>query len=204
MSFVRITAFGVLLFFLFTLLLIGLVGSKSTDDYSVVTPEITVSTGDLKTWNQGSSIIIIARTQGIEGRVNVTFQVDDPAGNSILILTEPTNQMGEAVINFNLPGAAAIGNYTVTATSSYNSSSISSNPLTVHVSEQDEEYPDEVKSSYNWLPLVLGILIIVLLTLIVVMAIHKRKRRLCSDDMEEVDELDVEVEYMPEIKDKYR
>ena len=175
MSFVRITASGVLLFIFLLFLLIGSLGSESRGENGVLTPEINVSTSDLTTWNQGSSVIIIARAQGMKGSVNVTFQVDDPAGNSFLILTEPTNQMGEAIINFSLPRTAAIGNYTVTATSEYNSSSIGSNPLTVHVAELDEEDP-EVRSSYNWFPLVLGILVIVLIILIVVMAVLKKKR----------------------------
>ena len=175
MSFVRITASGVLLFIFLPLLQVGFLGSEASGENNGVTPGITVSTSDLTTWSQGSSVIIIARAQGMEVSVNVTFQVDDPAGNSILILTEPTNQMGEAIINFSLPRTAAIGNYTVTATSKYNSSSIGSNPLTVHVAELDEEDP-EVRSSYNWFPLVLGILVPVLLVLIVIMAILKKER----------------------------
>ena len=97
---IKLFAFS-LLFLFFCVISIHIVNAESLD--------LNVST-DREIYKTGDEVTITAE---LENAINITFEVDEPDDNILLILTKNTTEEDKAILKFNLTENASIGEYFV-------------------------------------------------------------------------------------------
>jgi uncharacterized protein YfaS (alpha-2-macroglobulin family) len=98
-----------------TVLLLRL-GTSSGEVFftSQLNPELTVNTDKEKYW-QGDRVRAWANLSTPQPGIMISFEIDDPTLQPLLILSRVTNASGIAAINFTLSDNATMGSYNVHA-----------------------------------------------------------------------------------------
>lgn len=109
--------------FLIILLLLHL-GVPSAEVYSTPHQELLVNTDQAK-YQKGDQVRVWAVLPVLQSDILISFEVDDPNAQPLLILSKITNTSGIAEINFSLSLNAAIGIYDVYASTANETGMIS-------------------------------------------------------------------------------